>query len=75
MAASGSKLHLISRVSNRIQNYLLGYFIQDICIFPKVYACSNLSLSLEVATLKYAEEEITGNSCQNNRIIICHDER
>lgn len=31
--------------SNRIQNYLLGYFIEDICIFPKAYACSNLSLT------------------------------
>lgn len=45
MAASASKLHFILRVSNRIQNYLLGYFIEDICIFPKAYACSNLSLT------------------------------
>lgn len=46
-----------------------------IFVFFQKYMHLQISLSLEVATLKYAEEEITGNSCQNNRIIICHDER
>lgn len=44
MAAAGSQsLCFVSRVFSSIQNYIPGYLIQDVCIFPKAYTCSNLS--------------------------------
>lgn len=71
MAASGSKLHFILRVLTEYKITFLAISLRIFVFFQK-HMHVQIFLSLEVATLKYAEEEITGNSCQNNRTIICH---